>query len=316
MNQTNLGACMFNSKYILNFTNNNNIKSRQVSIPKFFKPLYLGIKAVVLIGFCLFVVEASVFAYHFYAKQTAFLKKASLFKESKDLSKKLSEYETKLEHLNSDDDRLRLKFGFKPIDPNIKQQGIGGRMEKEDVFDILVYPHKQQEQTLKNQIGHLERQVALNQKMYPQLQYHLEQKYNSWRFIPSVYPAKGHVSSHYGYRIHPITKQRKLHDGMDISNKEWTPIYAPADGVVEYVKKGPFFGNYVAINHQNGYKTVFGHLKKANVKPGEFVQRYQVIAFMGNTGRSTGSHLHYEVHKNGKPINPRDFILPPNYSVD
>ena len=108
----------------------------------------------------------------------------------------------------------------------------------------------------------------------------------------------------------------KMHQGIDISNDRWTPIYAPADGVVEISQLSSSFGNFVVLNHGNGLKTRYGHMQMSAVTPGEFVHRYQILGYMGNTGRSVGPHLHYEVWKNGVPVNPLPYILPNDYEVD
>jgi murein DD-endopeptidase MepM/ murein hydrolase activator NlpD len=95
----------------------------------------------------------------------------------------------------------------------------------------------------------------------------------------------------------------------------WTSIYATAAGIVTIARSSESLGNYVSISHGNGYLTRFGHMEKFIVKEGQLVERGQIIGYMGNTGRSTGSHVHYEVWKNNVPINPIAFILP-EYSVE
>ena len=107
-----------------------------------------------------------------------------------------------------------------------------------------------------------------------------------------------------------------MHQGVDLSNDRWTPIYATADGIVELAQFSSSFGNYVAINHGNGLKTRYGHMQMFIVKPGQFIRRYQTIGYMGSTGRSTGPHLHYEVWVGDHPVNPVAYILPGDYSVD
>ena len=116
------------------------------------------------------------------------------------------------------------------------------------------------------------------------------------------------MASGYGYRIHPIYKTRKLHTGMDFSAKIGTEIYATGNGKISKVrrsKKG--YGNYVEINHGYGYKTLYAHMSKSIVKKGQKVKRGEVIGYVGNTGTSVAPHLHYEVHKNGKKIDPVNF---------
>ncbi len=129
------------------------------------------------------------------------------------------------------------------------------------------------------------------------------------RSIPTGKPLKyKRITDKFGYRIHPITKKRHLHSGIDMSAKTGTPIYAPADGVVEYAQVKGAYGNYMLINHPFGFKTAYGHLHKFACKSGDYVQKGDLIAYVGNTGRSTGPHLHYEIRYLHKWLNPDKFL--------
>jgi len=116
------------------------------------------------------------------------------------------------------------------------------------------------------------------------------------------------VSSKFGYRTHPVTKRKDFHAGIDLSAKHGTPIYAPADGVVEYAQPKGAYGNFLLIAHGYGFKTAYGHLSKYAVKHGEYVSKGDVIAYIGSTGRSTGPHLHYELRYLNKWLNPYTFM--------
>ncbi|MCW5212620.1 peptidoglycan DD-metalloendopeptidase family protein [Desulfobulbus sp. TB] len=127
--------------------------------------------------------------------------------------------------------------------------------------------------------------------------------------MPLGYPVKGKVTSGFGPRSDPFNNRPAFHAGIDLKGKIGQKIKATADGVVKtssYKKNG--FGNYVILRHGNGYETVFGHLSKRLVKEGVKVQRGQVLGLLGNTGRSTGPHLHYEVRYNKEPINPKKYL--------
>jgi murein DD-endopeptidase MepM/ murein hydrolase activator NlpD len=137
----------------------------------------------------------------------------------------------------------------------------------------------------------------------------LTQQRNRLACTPSIRPAKGWISSQFGYRTSPFTGRREFHSGIDIANNHGTSIIATADGVVSFVGKKHLLGNLVVIDHGHGLVTRFAHLDDALVKRGEKVKRGAVIAKMGNTGRSTGPHLHYEVRLNGLPVNPVQYIL-------
>ena len=129
------------------------------------------------------------------------------------------------------------------------------------------------------------------------------------RSIPNGAPIKYiRITDKFGYRIHPITKKRHHHSGIDMSAEIGTPIYAPADGVVEYAKYKGSYGNYLLINHPFGFKTAYGHLEKFTVKSGDYIDKGDLIGYVGNTGRSTGPHLHYEIRYLHKWLNPDKFL--------
>ena len=133
--------------------------------------------------------------------------------------------------------------------------------------------------------------------------------------LPAISPlAKneiGYISDYFGYRIHPIYKRRLFHWGVDLTANIGAKVYAPGDGVVEetgYDSNG--YGRTLIIKHGYGFKTLYGHLLRFNVKKGDEVKRGDVIAFVGNSGLSSGPHLHYEIIKNGKKINPLNYFSP------
>lgn len=130
--------------------------------------------------------------------------------------------------------------------------------------------------------------------------------------IPAIQPVKNEelrqMASGFGYRSDPFTKVRKFHKGMDFTARTGTPIYATGDGVVERADASlSGYGNHIQIRHGFGYKTLYAHLSKYKVKPGQRVKRGDVIGYVGSTGRSEAPHLHYEVYQNGKVVNPLNF---------
>lgn len=126
---------------------------------------------------------------------------------------------------------------------------------------------------------------------------------------PNIKPARGPIGSRFGYRVDPINGRQKMHAGVDISASPGTPVRAPADGVISYAGWDPQYGKLVSIDHGYGVLTRFGHNSQLYVQVGQKVNKYDVIAGTGNTGRSTGPHLHYEVRVNGIPVNPINYIL-------
>jgi murein DD-endopeptidase MepM/ murein hydrolase activator NlpD len=127
--------------------------------------------------------------------------------------------------------------------------------------------------------------------------------------VPSIWPVRGFVTSDFGQRLDPYTADRVMHSGLDIANDFGKEVIAPADGTVVFAGLEGGYGNVLVIDHGYGVKTRYGHLSRIAVKPGEHIKRGQLVAGIGNTGRSTGPHLHYEVRVNGVAQNPRKFIL-------
>ena len=126
---------------------------------------------------------------------------------------------------------------------------------------------------------------------------------------PSIWPADGYVTSGFGKRRSPFTGIWTMHAGIDVANRVGTPIWAPARGVVTFAENDGAYGLSIVIDHGNNVSTRYAHLSKLGVKPKQVVQRGEVIGSMGNTGRSTGPHLHYEVRIGGMPVDPRRYIL-------
>ena len=116
------------------------------------------------------------------------------------------------------------------------------------------------------------------------------------------------ISSKFGYRTHPVTKKKSFHPALDLPAKTGTPVYAPASGVVVYAKRKGAYGNFLLIAHSFGFKTAYGHLSKFAVKSGAYVSKGDLIAYVGNTGRSTGAHLHYEIRYLDKWVDPQPFM--------
>ncbi len=137
----------------------------------------------------------------------------------------------------------------------------------------------------------------------------LEDKRNLLASTPTIRPTTGWISSKFGYRTSPFTNKRAFHSGLDIANKKGTKIIATADGKVSFAAPRFNYGNMIKIDHGYGVVTKYAHLSKILVKPGQKVKRGETIGLMGNTGRSTGPHLHYEVVVNNIPVDPVKYIL-------
>jgi murein DD-endopeptidase MepM/ murein hydrolase activator NlpD len=158
-------------------------------------------------------------------------------------------------------------------------------------------------------IAKMEQEIASRARSFRELKTFLENQRTRLAATPSIWPVKGWVTSGYGYRTSPFTGQRHFHEGLDISAKPGTPIVATADGVVTFAGVLGGFGNVVILTHGHGLTTFYGHNQKNLAAEGKRVRRGEVIATVGNTGYSTGPHLHYEVIVNGASVDPGRYII-------
>jgi murein DD-endopeptidase MepM/ murein hydrolase activator NlpD len=161
---------------------------------------------------------------------------------------------------------------------------------------------------LSQQTDNLYEQCKFMHQSYDEIISHIYKQKSLFMATPYGPPCDGHISSYYGFRSHPILHSRDFHTGLDIANTIDTPIRCTANGKVVFSGWQSGYGNVIVIDHGHDYKTAYGHLSKKLVDVGTYVFRGQIIAKMGNTGTSTGSHVHYEVHFKGKPINPRPYL--------
>lgn len=205
------------------------------------------------------------------------------------------------------DSQLKLMLG--QIDTE-EQSAIGGTSVEH--FDIAELPLHRQElmgQQVRNFINELKEETKLEQVTQQTLLSHFNEQAKNLAATPSIWPAKGYLSSRFGYRSSPFTGARTLHRGLDIAGPKGTPIIAPGDATVLSAKRNGAYGLTINLDHGNGIITRYAHLSKMKVKKGEKVKRGDIIGDMGSTGRSTGSHLHYEVIVNGAHVNPMAYIL-------
>jgi murein DD-endopeptidase MepM/ murein hydrolase activator NlpD len=161
-----------------------------------------------------------------------------------------------------------------------------------------------------NNLGHY---ISAQKKSYNEIDDLLKNKEKLLVSTPAIQPVSNkdltRVASGFGYRIDPIYKTVKLHAGLDFAAPQGTPIYATANGTVTVAgNTGNGYGNHVVINHGYGYETLYGHMVKVKARVGQQIKRGEVIGYVGSTGKSTGPHCHYEVHKNGQKIDPVYFF--------
>ncbi len=167
-----------------------------------------------------------------------------------------------------------------------------------DIFAVFDYKFS----TLRSYAKELE--ISINK-----LDQYLLDRESLLRSTPSLLPSRGWITSYYGPRVSHYSKRVKMHEGLDVGAPIGTPVVAPADGIIKVAGKNPGFGYYVEIDHGYGVETLYAHNSKLHVRKGEVVKRGELIARVGNTGLSTGPHLHYEVRVNGTPVDPLYYIL-------
>ena len=211
-----------------------------------------------------------------------------------------------------DDDIYRVVLGMESIPNEIRSAGIGGSNR---YIKLLEKGFEREKLIIKN----MERMDAMKKRMYIQTKSYdeiMDMAANKEEFLaslPAIQPVSNlemkRLASGFGYRVHPIYKVNKMHEGTDFSVKIGTPVYATGDGVIRWTKSA--FGGYgkeIEINHGFGYKTKYAHLSEFIVAKGQKVKRGELIGYSGSTGGSTAPHLHYEVIKEGKKVNPVNYF--------
>lgn len=228
------------------------------------------------------------------------------------LNKKLNFLEEIVDDMRKrDDDIYRVIFEAEPIADNIRTQGYGGVNLYKDLEDM------QNSEIVVNsakKIDLLSRKLYVQSKSYDEVFALAKNKTEMLASIPAIQPISNkdlrRLASGFGYRTHPIYKTKHLHTGIDFSAPTGTEIYATGDGrVVAADKNARGYGNHVVIDHGYGYKTLYAHMARIQARKGQKVKRGDVIGYVGSTGTSTAPHLHYEVIKNGKKINPINFFF-------
>ncbi len=227
------------------------------------------------------------------------------------MQKKLGRMDNVLSNLEETDDNIyRTIFEVEPIPGSVREAGMGGinrysELEGFENDEIVIETAKA--------LDKIRKKIYVQSRSYDDLIELARNKEVMLASIPAIQPISNkdlkRTASGWGFRIHPIYKIRKFHYGLDFTAPRGTEIYATGNGKVISVrspKRG--FGNHIIIDHGYGYETLYAHMNNFNVKKGQKVKRGDVIGFVGNTGTSTAPHLHYEVHKNHRRVNPVNFF--------
>lgn len=245
-------------------------------------------------------------------------KEKLLRNENEDLKENYSILEKRIEELNGqvtelenrDNEVYRAIFESSPIPDSARQKKMA---EKKEVQLVQSMSKTELVQSIETQLNRLSLLAAYQNVSYNDINDMLKNKQKLLAAIPAIQPVSNktltRIASGFGTRIDPVYKVAKFHAGLDFAAPQGTPIYATADGrVTEADFNAGGYGNHVVINHGYGYETLYGHMYQIKARVGQFVKRGEVIGYVGSTGKSTGPHCHYEVHKNGQPIDPVYFF--------
>lgn len=229
------------------------------------------------------------------------------------LSGKVDQCEREMSKHADFEEQMRVLADLEPMDEDVWKVGIGGPGDP----DMLSQPVPGSLASVNQDVDRVLRQIRLQQDSFNEILSRLKGRSEELRFVPSIRPVDvGFISSYFGKREDPFTGRYTRHEGLDFSARRGSNVYATADGVVVVAKYERGYGNTVKIDHGNGIMTKYGHNQELLVKKGEKVERGQVIAHLGSSGRSTAPHVHYEVQVNGVPQNPLNYILPSDKVVD
>lgn len=223
------------------------------------------------------------------------------------MNQKLSQISAVLDNVQDRDDNIyRVIFEADPIPKSIRKAGMGGvnRYEKLDGYtnsELIISTSQKLDQIAK--------QLYIQSKSFDEVIELATKKSDMLASIPAIQPVTNkelkRLSSGYGRRIDPYYKKPKFHYGVDFSAPKGTPIYATGNGTIKKTKKSRRgFGNHLVIDHGYGYESLYAHMQKYIVRKGQKVKRGDLIGYVGNSGKSTAPHLHYEVHKDGRKVNP------------
>jgi len=268
--------------------------------------LIASISAVTLI----FLTITSLFSISLFTRQHNSSDEITKLQNALDRSRLLQqELDTKIAELEKS--KQEQEVAFKEEKENLISNAVSELTERSELIEEIVgtigikLPKEKSSNDSKNSGGPF---IEDKEQEQDQLIYRADRYLKTIQLLPLGRPVPGRVTSSYGKRKDPLNKRAAFHTGVDFRGKRGQEIRATADGVVKKAFRNGGHGNYVMIDHGNGYTTSFSHMNKYLVRRGERVKRGQVIGHIGNTGRSTGPHLHYEIALDGKTVNPYKFL--------
>ncbi|HYC30850.1 MAG TPA: M23 family metallopeptidase [Gemmatimonadales bacterium] len=273
-------------------------------------------------GVIVLAMAALLVGYATFSRRADLSRSASLLQENAQLAQELTEMNGRLASLadtlnriSQRDARIRVLANLEPSDPQVQAAGIGGPAEPEPAGEPGTTVRRSQE--IRVDLNALIRRANLLSSSFREAADSLAVHSARLAATPSIMPTQGWLSSAFtSMRSHPILHLARPHEGIDVTAPMGSPIEAPAAGRVIDAGWESGYGNTVTIDHGFGTVTKFAHTSKILVKVGERVARGQRIALVGNSGLATGPHLHYEVHVNGRPVDPLRYVLPEHVVTD
>lgn len=225
------------------------------------------------------------------------------------LSQKITSLQNSLNRIHDFDSKLRVMIN---LDQDAAQSTPPKGGSDNDSFSKGYLPLYRQELLARKMhefLRQLNVEARLEEVRQQEIIHTLRSNQNVLEATPSIWPTSGWVTSGFAWRTSPFTGKREFHKGIDISAPRGTPVYAPATGEVTFAGRDGSYGLCIRMKHNSSLSTRFAHLNRIAIKPDQMVTRGELIGYVGNTGRSTGPHLHYEVRLNGVPVNPKRYIL-------
>ena len=228
----------------------------------------------------------------------------------REFQENIDKLETQMEKIRQFDEKLRIITNIGEFSKGDEMFGVGGPLPEEGESVTDVDKHTKSLMTeISVDLDKLQEESKLREESIQELLSFLEDKKNLLASTPSIWPTRGFITSGFGYRRSPYTKTLRMHEGLDIANKVGTPIIAPADGIVVFAGIEGGYGKLLSIDHGYGIVTRYGHLDSILAKEGDKIKRGEKIGTIGQTGLTTGPHVHYELRVNGVPVNPKNYIL-------
>ncbi len=292
-------------RFIINIYDLENSRSIVFKLTKFSIGVMLAFLSSFIISIIIGFFLSFRFAFIFIENITLKRQNQSLKSYIIQMQKEVELVKSKLDSLFDVTNNFRVIAGLNPIPKDIKYLGIGGYIKNEDSISNLSF-----------ETDNLKRLISSELKDVEKVSKIVSEKRDELRRIPSIIPSSGIIISNFGYRTDPFTGEYKLHEGIDIAAPIGTPVYASADGRVIFSGYKEGYGLCIEISHENGIITRYAHLSRSLVSIGQKIKRGEIIGKVGSTGRSTGSHLHYEVIVNGIPRNPMNYIILSNVVYD